>query len=250
VLVENRGALAVLALFGEQLHGALQNRTVNASFLVPPHAQLELDVSCIEAGRWQGRTGFRGTSAVIAQAIRRKMAKSVGAARKRGLRFTADQHEVWAEVDQRLASGRVHSESRAYTDYVDAHREALVAAAAGFHPVAGQVGFVAAIGGAVVGLEAIGRPEVFHAAFPGLLDAYLVDALEAADTGASSGTSAPATAFTAPEPFLAALAAAPAEEGPSLGLGQDVRLAGERVSACALVAGDLVHLTAFAEVAS
>jgi hypothetical protein len=246
VLVDNRGELAVLALFGEQLQGAFQNRTVNASFLVPAHAQLELDVSCVEAGRWQGRPTFRGTSAVIAHAIRRRMERAVRASRQRGRRFQADQHEVWDEVERRLTHSGVESASRAYADYVEAHREALVAAAAGFHPTRNQVGFVAAIGGAVVGLEAIGRPEVFAAAFPGLLDAYLVDALEPAEPTPAAGAP-PRPAFADPAAFLLALAAAPAQEGPSLGLGQDVRLGDDRVRGCALVAGDLVHLTAFAE---
>lgn len=246
VLVDNRGDVAVLALFGEQLHGALQNRTVNASFLVPARAQLELDVSCVEVGRWQGRAAFRGTSAVIAQTIRSKIERAVRTARQRGRRFQADQHEVWAEVDELLARSGVESPSRAYADYVEANREALVAAAAGFHPVRGQVGFVAAIDGALVGLEAIGRPEVFEAAFAGLLDAYLVDALELAALRREPSP-APRPALADPEALLEALATAPAADGPSLGLGHDVRLGDGRVRGCALVAGDVVHLTAFVE---
>jgi len=239
--VENRGAVAVLVLFGEQIQGARQDRTVNASFLIPPRARIDIDVSCTEAGRWSGRSAFGGTSEVIAHAIRRKMAKAVSASRKRGLRFAADQSEVWDEVDQRLGGARVGSRTRAYEDYVAARRGALAAASAAFQPLPGQVGFVAAIGGEVVGLEAVGRPEVFGAAFAGLLQAYLVDALDAPAAPAQRAR------FDSPEAFVAALAAAPGEEGPSLGLGIDVRLTGERVAGCALVAGDVVHVTAFPE---
>jgi hypothetical protein len=35
------------------------------------------------------------------------------------------------------------------------------------------------------------------------------------------------------------------ESGPSLGLGEDLRLRGNGLEGCALVHGDLVHLTAF-----
>lgn len=243
VTVENRGEVAVLVLFGEQIEGALQNRTVNASFLVPPRALVEIDVSCTEAGRWSGRNAFGAESEVIAHAIRRKMAKAVSASRRRGARFLADQGEVWEEVDLRLDGAQVDSRTRAYADYVTARRAALASASASFQPLAGQVGFVAAIGGEVVGLEAVGRPEVFGAAFSGLLQAYLVDALEAPPAAPSS----PRARFVTPDSFLATLADAPAEEGPSLGLGSDVRLAAAGVHGCALVAGDVVHLTAFAE---
>jgi len=55
----------------------------------------------------------------------------------------------------------------------------------------------------------------------------------------------PPSRFDAPEPFLLALAGARAEASASLGLGTDLRIEDDRVSACALVAGDVVHLTAF-----
>jgi len=44
---------------------------------------------------------------------------------------------------------------------------------------------------------------------------------------------------------LAALGRAPVEPGPSLGVGDDLRIEGQGVAGCALVAGHVVHLTAF-----
>jgi hypothetical protein len=181
----------------------------------------------------------------MARSIRAKMAQKVSGSRKRGLRFVADQGEVWAEVDHRLESSRTSSATRAYADYLAARRSELDSASAAFHPVPGQVGFVAAIGSDVVGLEAIGRPEVFASAFAGLVRAYVIDAIDAAAVSARSDGPAPAARFDAPEPFLAALAVAPGEEGPSLGLGRDLRIEDGHVCGCALVAGDVVHLTAF-----
>ena len=108
---------------------------------------------------------------------------------------------------------------------------------------------MAAIGDEIVGLEAIGRAEVFARAFDGLLRSYLVDAVDAAHVRERERS--PAVRFDAPEAFLAALAAAPATERPSLGLGGDLRLQGGGVAGCALVHGPagpaaVVHLTAFA----
>jgi len=117
--------------------------------------------------------------------------------------------------------------------------------AGAFRPLPGQVGFVACIGEEVAGLESVGRSEVYAQAHSGLLRGYLIDAVDHALVRARRPATVPALRFDAPEPFLAALADARAETRPSLGLGMDVRIENERVSACALVAEDVVHLTAF-----
>ena len=50
--VTNKADRFVLLLSGEQLIGAKQNRTVNASMMVPAHSELVAPVSCVERGRW------------------------------------------------------------------------------------------------------------------------------------------------------------------------------------------------------
>lgn len=259
VLVSNRGDAAVLVLFGEELRGALQNRTANASFLVAPRAEIEIDVSCVEQGRWssRGARGFRSDGGVVSSSMRAKMALKVARSLRRGVRFDADQGEVWESVAERVSHARARSMTGAYSDYLDTRARELAEATAAFTAVPGQVGFVAMLGDEVLGLEAIGRPEVFARAFPGLLRGYLVDAIDASLVRASreaegagaihAGDPARAACFESPEAFLAALGKAPAQGWPSLGLGTDLRVAGHGVCGCALVDGEIVHLTAFCE---
>ena len=247
----NHGGTAVLVLFGEELRGALQNRIANASFLVPAHDTLEINVSCVEQGRWGGRAMFRAARSVVSSSMRRKMAAKVASARSRGRSFDADQSEVWSEVGERLALSGTDSRTSSYEDYLGTRRRDLDEAARAFRSLPGQVGFVAAIGDQIAGVEAIGRQAVFARAFDGLLRAYLIDAVDAPQLRPreQQPVGGIAAGFDAPEPFLAALAAAPASEGPSLGLGRDVRLRGGGVAGCALVLepAALVHLTAFAD---
>jgi len=261
VRVTNRGGRAILLLFGEELRGALQNRVANASFLVPARSELVVDVSCVEAGRWSrgaGRGGFAASGEVLAQQMRQGMARHVAASRARGERFGADQSEVWDAIDERLGRARARSSTRAYADYLGTRRSELDDVLRAFRPLPGQVGFVAMCGGAVVGLEAIGRPEVFAHHFAGLLRSYAVDALDAGEAGARREAvatafrppdgGASARAFDAPEPFLAALARAGVRRSPSLGLGDDLRIDGEGVAGCALVhEGAWIHGTACPE---
>jgi hypothetical protein len=247
VLAKNRGDVAVLVLFGEEIRGAMQNRIANASFLVPAQSEVVLDVSCVEHGRWErrGRAAFESTGAVMSSHVRHRMNRHVSMARRAGRGFRADQAEVWEDVGERVAFSGARSPSGAYADYLATRTRDLDELAAAFRPLPGQVGFVACIGEEVAGLEAIGRPEVFAAAFSGLLRSYLVDAIDHALVRRQRGAPPPAARFDAPEPFLAALAEARPEAGASLGLGTDLRIENERVHACALAAGEVVHLTAF-----
>lgn len=241
--VRNRGALCVLVLFGEELRGAKQNRVANATFLVGPGQDVVLDVSCVEQGRW-GRAssarGFLSTGSLVSHVLRKKMARKVHDSRRRGLGFAADQGEVWNEVSERVQHARTASPTMAYEDYVDTRSTDLAEIRRALHAVDGQVGFVALVGERVVGIEAIGRPEVFAECFARLVDSYAIDAVDAALAGGEWA----GAEFREPEPFLEALRGAPTEATPSLGVGVDLRLASGRVEGCALDAAGLVHLTA------
>lgn len=248
VRVSNSGSVAVLFLFGEEILGAKQNRVANASFLVPGKSEVVLDVSCVEAGRWSRPRGarFRHSDHVLSHSLRKKMALKVERARRRGQGFRADQAEVWADIGTRLQRSGAVSETAAYSDYRQSRSTDLDDIAKAFHPLDGQIGFVAAIGDEVAGIELVGRPAGFKAAFRALLRSFAIDAVDASLVRELEKTSlGDAPRFDAPETFLKALAEARVSSSPSLGAGDDLRLQGNGVSGCALHHGDLIHLTAF-----
>jgi hypothetical protein len=255
IVAVNEGDACVLILFGEELRGAKQNRIANASFLVGPHSRTVIDVSCVEQGRWARRTrDFEASGAVFSSQGRRKMAKKVARAVAEGGRFDADQHEVWSEVGSKLMQSGAHSETLAYADHLQERTHEVGRATQDFDAQPHQVGFVAAVRGQIRGLEIIGRPEVFARSFSALLGAYLIDAIDDAESGLAGGdrwrptaSESPSPGFVSPEAFLEAVAKANTIAGPSLGLGEDLRLRGDALTGCALFAGELVHLTAFAE---
>jgi hypothetical protein len=235
----------VLFLFGEQIVGAKQNRVANASFLIAGQSETEVDVSCVEAGRWDARPTqhFHASREVVSHELRAKMASAVESARSAGGGFQADQAEVWDEVSSSLHARGIRSPSSAWSDLAAEMRSERDDAMPDFPVLPGQVGFVAARRGSVAGLEAIGSPPAFARHHGGLLGAYL--------HGRRSGAmDKPQASFDAPEPFIQALLRAPtrttASLGLGLGLGQDLRFTTPEVSGCALVHEELVHLTAFA----
>ena len=54
LVVENPTDLPLLVYEGEEVLGAQQNRTFDDSVLVAAGAKLDVPVSCVEAGRWDG----------------------------------------------------------------------------------------------------------------------------------------------------------------------------------------------------
>ncbi len=208
VVACNQGPLDVLVLFGEELRGALQNRVANASFLVPKDSRVTLDVSCVEQGRWalRDRSGrFESAAGTVSHALRRRMHRHVTTHRALGGEgFTADQIDVWDHVAERLGHASVRSATGSWADYAESQRAGVEEASAHFTPVPGQVGFVAAIGDAVVGLEAIGHPVLFARLFRSLLGGYLLDAVDlewaAAESRGETGALEPE-----PEPCLGLL---------------------------------------------
>src|SRR5262245_52330499 len=248
VRVSNRGEAAVLFLFGEEIRGAKQNRVANASFLVAPGTSVVLDVSCVEAGGWHRSldASFAAGESIVSSELRRKMAMKVESARSLGQGFCADQGEVWDEIAARIERSGAASSTSAYADYRASRARDLEEIGRTFRPVERQVGFVAALGDEVVGMEAIGSPAVFAESFPALLQGYAIDAVDAAFVRVRDGAPAGARPrFDAPEAFVAAVAHARVRAGRSLGLGDDLRLEDDAVAGCALACGGLVHATAF-----
>ena len=253
IRARNSGNVAVLVLFGEELVGAKQNRVANASFLVVAHSNVDLDVSCVEAGRWGRRPGerFEESHEVVSSELRKKMAHSVKTSRDRSGGFNADQGEVWNEVADRMQRSRVHSPTGAYADYSENWKGHVDTASRTFDVVERQVGFVALRPAAgerparVLGVEAVGRPDAFAKAFPKLLRSYVVDSVDAGLRKDTDRARAATPGFTDPVAFLREISDADFRLSRSLGGGQDLRLDGEVVSGCALLRGGVVHLTAF-----
>jgi len=117
--VTNKGDEMVLLVEGEQLIGAKQNRTLNASILVPAHSELVIPVSCTEAGRWSSVSSrFRASERYSHPELRRQKSRSVRESLKHGMGHRSDQRGVWNEVHR--AAGSLGADSPT-SDYEAVH---------------------------------------------------------------------------------------------------------------------------------
>ena len=132
IAVLNRSQWSLCLFDGEALVGAKQNRIVERSLIISPHAEVSVPVNCVERGRWSG-IGGRGHFEKSDFAATPSMRMTKAQMMKEG-RIGAIQSEVWACVDQVAACHDVRSSSDdlgeiyeragqsdtgAITDYID-----------------------------------------------------------------------------------------------------------------------------------
>jgi ARG and Rhodanese-Phosphatase-superfamily-associated Protein domain len=234
LVVENPTDLPLLVYEGEEVLGAQQNRTFDDSVLVAAGAKLNVGVSCVEAGRWEGgrhaepmRSSPQAADPDLRR-LKRACARSAG---------RADQGEVWAAVGDRLARHGVASANAALSDVYDRRRDDLGSLARAVRHVDRQLGAVAAVSGDPVVLDLVSRPEAFAALLPRLAQGYALDALGAAEA-ASDGDAAAS--------FLREALAAPRVPTRTPGMGCGVAIGTPALIGSGLEVGrELIQLAAF-----
>jgi hypothetical protein len=116
-----------------------------------------------------------------------------------------------------------------------------------FAPREGQVGAVFAIGEQVLGLDLFDAASTLRTYLPKLVRGYALDAIDALPPDAGAVPVPGGTAIVdRARHFLAGVASIEARTYPAVGLGSDLRLAGDGIAGAALTFEDrVVHLSAF-----
>ncbi len=239
----NLGQTPVLLLAGEEVVGAKQNRILNTSLLVPGEAEVKVPVSCVEQGRWsyKGRQ-FTSERRVSSPLLRGKVQGRVYQSLRSGLGFMADQMEIWEEVRHKASRLQVHSPTLAMADIYTSYEDDLREFCRHFPLVPEQKGFMAAIQGRPVGLEAFEAHNNLARYYPKLLKSYALDAVDAIHSRHPVGRSR----LLKVEELLTHLSSLTLSLRPSPGLGQDLRVENEAVVGAGLVWQDaLVYFSLF-----
>jgi len=244
---DNKGAVPVLLVDGEELVGAKQNRILNLTILAPAAAEITIPVSCVEGGRWDWRSRHFATAS-HAHYARGRAAKMAEVTESMQLRSEArsDQRAVWSHIASKMERMGMHSETGAIAQAFEGSAESIEGYATAIEMPRESIGAVFALDGRVLGLELFEDPKVFRRLAPKLLRSWALDAVETGD----EDTKAPPLPSEAKR-FVASLGDAETLVKPAIGLGKDVRLSSESVIGAGLVVEDrLVHLAAYVPEAS
>jgi hypothetical protein len=232
----------VLLLDGEALIGAKQNRVLNLSIMVPADAEMNIPVTCVEAGRWRHVSDSFASSdhAQFARGRARKVAQVSYAMRASGAR-SCDQADMWNEIAAKSVRMSASSPTAAMSAIYESSRSPLDDFVRSMPRHQGQVGAVFAIHGRIAGIDVFDCADTFSKAVPKLMRSYALDALESSPPSASNETDNNAVRV-----FLDDIESASVTRFKALGLGDDLRLNGRDFTGAALeVSGHIVHLVSF-----
>jgi hypothetical protein len=199
--------------------------------------------------RGRAARAFSSDEAAYAS-LRRMHSKSVTASLSSGSGHRSDQGAVWGEVSARMMSTNSYSPSAAMdTLYKSPERASKLAETmAGLKRPEGALGFVAVVGGAVLGAEIFSDEALANAYWEKLARSYAVEALDAPASETVDSETGDTADKRSEAQLLADALAADIQIHPSPGLGADARLVGATVSGAGLVYdGAVVHLSLFPE---
>src|SRR3954451_22022445 len=126
LLVVNPTDRPVLLYEGEEVLGAQQNRTFDVSVLVGARSRLEVPVSCVEAGRWDGSRhdeSFSPAPQAAYPALRGMKNRAARESVAAGRSPRAVQGAVWDEVAHKSARMDVASATGAMNDIYAGRRD-------------------------------------------------------------------------------------------------------------------------------
>lgn len=240
LLLENRADRPLLAVDGQELVGARQNRVLNLSLLLAAASKTVVPVSCVEQGRWhyESREFSPSRHMMFASAKLSKAHHVTRSMRRDGSRHS-DQGDVWNRVADKFEALGCGSETMAMDEVFEDFDGDLGAFAKALSPVAGQRGAVFLVDGVLAGVELFDRASTFTAMHESLTRSYAMDALEAERRKLARRDVANAAQF------LSTLATTEAEVWAAVGLGEDWRSSDTAVVLAALVVdGVAVHVAA------
>lgn len=179
LLVENRGDKPVFIMAGEIVKGGRQDRTIAQDSIIPPHSgPVDINVFCVEHGRWQGQTAqFTSAKLCADNSVRQKALVLKG------------QSEVWQAVAAKNDKASAQPQTGTYLAAVsqgDVKKKVDERLARLLRRISGQAhvtGFVVAMNGTVVGADIFANPSICSKMQEKLLQSYVFDA-ETDDTAA------------------------------------------------------------------
>lgn len=239
LLVKNKGKFDVIILEGEELHGAKQNRIVNATTIIPAESEIVLPVSCVERGRWHYVSEeFASGRNVSSPALRKASHDAVTKNLREDQSYESDQSLIWSEISRKSNRMGVSSETEAASDilYSLVTPEVEKDLFEDIPYQEKQIGFLAFIKGEFAGGDIFGSTKLCEKQMKKLLRGYYLDAL---DSGVKFSS-------LEAEDVIKQIADADHEQFDSIGKGTEMRFEAEKIQgAWKLVDDNVSHLTVF-----
>lgn len=176
--VRNLSDKAVLALDGEELAGAKQNRVLNTSILLKKNSETVIPVSCTEQGRWcYSSPEFHDSGNIMFRSARASKNTSVSDSLAYSRRFDSNQGEIWNSISELNIQAKITSPTGAMKDFFTTRSAAFEEYLKAFPCSEGQCGLMVLLDGRVVGFDYVSLSGVYAMLHAKLLKSYAVESL-------------------------------------------------------------------------
>jgi hypothetical protein len=179
--VQNKSQDTVYILSGDVVTGGKQDRVIAQDQIVMPGTVRNMDVFCVEQGRWSSNDSLAGPSQQKLYAFSGYYSVASPKVRQ-AIQRTGSQQEVWAAVASVTEANGASSKTSTYAALETANdqknrRDAYLRFFDGKLDQEPQVvGMVAVCGDQILGVDIFGHPDLFRREYASLLHGYVAEA--------------------------------------------------------------------------
>ena len=176
VLCKNDAVVPLLLIDSDEITGAMQNRIINDSLLVPAQSSLKIPVSCTEHGRWR----FKGNSVKEKRFAPSQYSANISTKRRKSKASFEERHyqgDVWDSIDRFESRADFRSSTSALHDSYENLKEKQDVYLNEFTLQKGQNGAIFIVNGELKGLELFYNPSIYKEYHEKLLRSYIIEAV-------------------------------------------------------------------------
>ena len=178
LLVENLSLKPLLVLNGEIFDGAMQDRVANEPVLIPSKTSVEINVSCVEQGRWSYKTkAFRRGKNMF-----NYHSKGVKDLHNNSFKHNQPsgsiQSNVWSSISDKQRRMGVFSRTGSINDTYEKYEESLQELREEIIEQDNQIGLLVMIPGKYIGIDLFTNKAIFKHYKERLYSSHLIELLE------------------------------------------------------------------------
>ena len=176
VLCKNDAVVPLLLIDSDEITGAMQNRIINDTLLVPAQSSLKIPVSCIEHGRWHYK-GAGNEAKRFAPSSYSADFRTRGRKLRAGYENRHYQNEVWDSINE-LETRHLHrSPTSALHDSYENLKDKQNDYLNEFKIEEGQNGVIFIVNGELKGLELFYNHSIYKEYHEKLCRSYIIEAI-------------------------------------------------------------------------
>ena len=178
LLVENLSLKPLLILNGEIFDGAMQDRVANETVMIPSKSSVEINVSCVEQGRWAYKTKAFSRGKNMFNYHSKGVKYLYNNSLKHNQPSGSVQSNVWSSISEKQRRMGVFSRTGSINDTYEKYEESIKHLREKIIEQDNQVGLLVMIPGKYIGIDLFTNGDIFKKYKERLYNSHLIELIE------------------------------------------------------------------------